>query len=571
MCGIAGAWGGDPGRVERMISAMGSRGPDRAAVESIDEVHLGCARLAIRGGPRGDQPLRAGRGTLVFNGEIYNSGELVKDLARHGIEVTGESDTEIVAWLLNVYGIRAVDRLNGMFALAWYDGRTLQLARDPAGIKPLYYGNHAFSSTIAPLLDGQRTLDATAVGRWLTFHVAYGEETFFDGVRRVPAGGIVELPEGRVLRSQALGLGFGTPNPALTEDRLSKVLQRSVRDASPADGRYGVALSGGIDSTLVAALSVGDRVAYHGHVAHEGCDESEYARAAAREIGIPLVEVPITADACWRVLPHVVRALEEPVAGPGSMAQYLVAERAAEDVRVLLSGCGGDELFGGYARAVALVHESPPPGWENYAPLFARAPGESNGVRAFELLQRREGTLFTHDFLDAHPAPRAAFVEAFEDGGLGPLASAARAEMHIVLPGLLQVEDRVGMAHSLENRVPLLDRRLLKVATRLSESARVGGDGTAKALLRGAAARFLPRLVRERRDKMGFPLPLGDWFGGPWREPAREILLDRRTRERGLIDTAAVENALTGHARYDRGLYSALLFALWCETFLDES
>jgi len=334
-----------------MIAAMESRGPDRAAVETFDTVHLGCARLAIRGGARGDQPLKAGRVRLVFNGEIYNSDELVKDLAQHGVEVSGESDTEIVGWLLSVYGLRALDRLNGMFALAWYDGRSLFLARDPAGVKPLYYRGNEFASTIEPLLDDRRALNADAVARWLTFHVGYGEETFFEGVLRVPAGGVIEMPEGILHRASAPGFVFSAPNPALTEERLAKVLQRAVRDASPRTGRYGVALSGGIDSTLVAALAEGDRVAYHGHVAHEGCDESAYARAAAQEIGIPLVEVPITAEGCWRVLPDVVRALEEPVAGPGSMAQYLVAERAAQDVRVLLSGCGGDELFGGYARS----------------------------------------------------------------------------------------------------------------------------------------------------------------------------------------------------------------------------
>jgi len=457
-----------------------------------------------------------------------------------------------------------------MYALAWHDGRTLSLARDPAGVKPLYYRGNAFCSTITPLLDDGRALNPNAVARWLTFHVAYGEETFFEGVRRVPAGGIVELPDERVQRYQAPGFVFGTPNPALNEDRLAKVLERAMRDASPSEGRYGVALSGGIDSTLVAALSVGDRVGYHGHVAHEGCDESAFARAAAKEIGIPLVEVPVTAEACWRVLPDVVRALEEPVAGPGSLAQYVVAERAAQDVRVMLSGCGGDELFGGYARSVALVHRDPPAGWENYAPLFARARDEPTGVRAYELLQRRDGALFEADFLAEHAAPRDAFVEAFDEGGLGPLAAAARVEMQIVLPGLLQVEDRVTMAHSLESRVPLLDRRLLKVATRLSEDARVDAAGHAKVMLRAAAARFLPEAVRDRRDKMGFPLPLGEWFAGPWREPAREILLDPRTRRRGWIDTRAAEAALTGHARYDRGLYSALLFAVWCETFLHD-
>jgi len=572
MCGIAGSWGGDPERVEHMIAAMHHRGPDAQAVASRGEAHLGCARLAIRGGERGAQPFEGERGLLAFNGEIYNTAELVKDLAHHGVEVAGDSDTEVVARLLDIYGIRAVDRLNGMFALAWSDGRSLYLTRDPAGIKPLYYlssgRSSEFSSTIQPLLAHGASLDATAVARWLTFHVAYGPETFFEGVLRVPAGGVVELPEGRVLRRAAPGLAFSSPNPALTAERLRKVLERAIRDAAP-DERFGIALSGGIDSTLVAALSPGDRIAFHGRVDHEGCDESAYARAAARELGIPLVEVPVTAEACWAALPKVVRHLEEPVAGPGSLAQFVVAERAAQDVRVLLSGCGGDELFGGYARAVALVRDTPPDELAAYEPLFARVRDLASAERAYALLDRRPGALFTTDFLDAHPAPREAFIEAFGDGELDPLAAAARAELHIVLPGLLQVDDRTTMAHSLESRVPLLDRRLLRAACRLAPESRVAADGTAKALFREAASPHLPRAVRERRDKMGFPLPMGAWFAGPWRECAREILLDRRTRELGIIDTARAEKALSGHAHYDRGLYSALLFALWNQTFLD--
>ena len=549
-----------------MVAAIQHRGPDEHAVASRGEAHLGAARLAIRGGAHGAQPFEGRRGLLVFNGEIYNTGELVKDLARHGVEVTGESDTEVVGRLLDVYGMRAVDRLNGMFALAWSDGRSLYLARDPAGIKPLHYRGSEFCSTITPLLEAGATLDANAVARWLTFHVAYGPETFFEGLLRVPAGGIVELPAGRVMRRAAPGLAFSAPNPALTAERLRKVLERAVRDAAPNE-RFGVALSGGIDSTLVAALSPGDRIGFHGRVDHEGCDESAYARAAAKELGIPLVEVPVTADACWRALPDVVRHLEEPVAGPGSLAQYVVAERAAQEVRVLISGCGGDELFGGYARAVALVHDTPPKELAAYAPLFERVRGLPPAERAFALLDRRPGALFTREFLDAHPAPREAFIEAFGDGGLDPLAAAARAELHIILPGLLQVDDRTTMAHSLESRVPLLDRRLLRAACRLAPTARVANDGTTKALLRAAAAPHLPRAVRDRRDKMGFPLPLGTWFAGPWRERAREVLLDRRTRERGAIDTARAEKALSGHAHYDRGLYSALLFALWCNAF----
>jgi len=556
MCGIAGTTVPDVARVSRMVEALRHRGPDGSNVVAHAGAALGCARLSIRGGARGDQPFAAGRGVLAFNGEIYNGGELVSDLARHGIAVDGSSDTEIVARMLEVYGARAVDRFNGMFALAWADESGILLARDPAGVKPLYYADDAFASEIAPLLEGRpRRVCEAALARWLAFHVAYGEETFFRGVRRVPPGGIVRLPGGEVVRRG--GVRFSSPNPALTPERVRKVLGRAIADAAP-EGRFGVALSGGVDSTLVAALAPGDRVAYHGRVAHEGCDESAYARATADALGIPLVEVPVTAEACWEALPRVVRALEEPVAGPGSLAQFLVARRAAEDVRVLLSGCAGDELFGGYARAAALVRDEPPPGLEHYRPLFDKARGLPPAERAYALLAR---TPLRRGF----EPPREAFLEAFAEGGLDPLAAAARAEMAIILPGLLQVEDRVTMAHSIEGRVPLLDRRLLRVAARLAPEQRVDANGRAKALFRDAAAPHLPAAVRGRTDKMGFPLPLGDWLAGPWREPVAAILHDRRTIERGLVDPGL----LTGHARYDRALYSAVLLELWHREFID--
>jgi asparagine synthase (glutamine-hydrolysing) len=186
------------------------------------------------------------------------------------------------------------------------------------------------------------------------------------------------------------------------------------------------------------------------------------------------------------------------------------------------------------------------------------------------LLDRRTDGLFTGDFLAAHPAPIEEFLDLFRAGDLHPLAAAARAELQITLPALLQVEDRITMAFSLEARVPLLDRRLLRIAMRLPPEARVGADGRLKALLREAAAPSLPAAVRERRDKMGFPLPLGEWFRGPWRSFAREVLLDSRTLQRGMLDRRPVEAAIADPGRYDRGLYAVLTLELWCRAFLDE-
>ncbi|MHC4135353.1 MAG: asparagine synthetase B family protein [Planctomycetota bacterium] len=572
MCGIAGEVGRESGWVTRALERMEHRGPDAGGVLRGGCATLGCRRLAIRGST---QPRATRRGLLAYNGEVFNTGELVKDLARHGVTPSSSSvddggDTEVVGALLDVYGIAAVDRLNGMFALAWDDGEVVWLARDPAGIKPLYYRGGRFASEIRPLLDGGgAALCGPALARWLTFHAAYGTETFFAGVRRVPSGGIVALPEGRVVRERHPALRFGAPNPGATAARLAKVLARAVRDATPPE-RFGIALSGGVDSTLVAALAQGDAIAYHGRVEAEGCDESPYARAAAHALALPLVEVPITAAACRDAFPAVVEALEEPVAGPGSLAQWLVASRAARDVRILLSGCGGDELFGGYARAAALVRDEPPAGLEAYAPLFRRVRALPPARRALALLDRRAPALFHADFLAAHPAPTEEFLDFFAAGDLHPLAAAARAELHITLPALLQVEDRITTAFSLEGRVPLLDRRLLRTAMRLAPEARVNADGWLKALFREAAAPVLPPAVRDRRDKMGFPLPLGEWLKGPWRSFAGDVLLDSHTLRRGMLDRRGVEAAMADPGRYDRGLYAALALELWCRAFLDE-
>jgi asparagine synthase (glutamine-hydrolysing) len=561
MCGIAGAVAGGPGVVERMLEGMKHRGPDGRGVADGRLARLGCARLRIRGGDDGAQPLRTKRGLLVFNGEIYNTSELVKDLAWHGVTVPERSDTAILGALLDQYGIGAVDRLNGMYALAWDDGERVWLARDPVGTKPLYYRGRAFASEIAPLLaDGARPCTG-AIARWLSFHCAYGEETFFEGVRRVPMGGIVTLPDGRIHRSGSPSLAPAPPNPSLDAEMLRKVLRRAVRDATPQEP-FGVSLSGGLDSTLVAALATGARVAFHGRVAEEGCDESLYARAAADALGLPLREIPVTAEACRDALPLVVRAMEEPAAGPGVLGQWLVAKAAAREVRILLSGCGGDELFGGYARTAALSRDEPPPGLEAYAPLFARVRGLDPRARVAALLDRRSDALFTRDFLAAHPPPQEEFLDRYK-------GDAARAEIGITLPALLHVEDRVTMAFGIEGRVPLLDRRLVRSAVRLPDGARVDASGRLKALLRDAADPLLPEAVRARRDKMGFPLPLGAWCAGPWRDMIRDVCCGPRARSRGMVDAAGVERALERPGRYDRGLFAALFLELWHRTFLD--
>jgi asparagine synthase (glutamine-hydrolysing) len=358
-----------------------------------------------------------------------------------------------------------------------------------------------------------------------------------------------------------------------------------------------------VDSSLVAASAArharGPLQVFTGAFDVDGFDERVHARAVARELGADHHEiVPSPADLA-EALPRAVRAMDEPVAGPGLLPQWFVARAASERVKVALGGQGGDELFSGYVRHLVLRLElalrdalrggdtralrtlAPHlDALDGYGPLLRRQFGSGlfdvGAARYVTLLHRGAGLpdVLTGDLsraFAAHPAEerfRAAYNESARGGDdpMSPVADAARFDRRWFLPALLQVEDRTSMAWSLESRVPLLDRRILSFVDRCPDGLLLG-DGELKVLLRRAAHGRLPEAARRRRDKMGFPVPLASWARGPLRSFFTDLLTDRTARSRGFYDARGVERLLAGESIEARHLWALVNVELWHREF----
>jgi asparagine synthase (glutamine-hydrolysing) len=502
-----------------------------------------------------------------------------------------------------------------MFAFAIHDRRRdrVLLARDAFGVKPLYWvrarGRVLFASEIKAMLPAIRpvTPDPHGLLEYLAFGYRHGRGTLFTGVERLPPGHRAVVRPGRPPRLERWWDPDETPGERPEGgwiEAVAAALEDSVRIALRADVAAGTTLSGGVDSSVIAVLAgrhgLSGAPAFTGAFPdHPGFDESAYAREAAEHAGLDPVLVVPTADDVARDMEAIVRAMDEPAGGPGVLPQYVVARAASGRVRVLLGGQGGDELFGGYVRQFADLWagakatldqdtvDALMPGMDQlrgYEPLVRRAldaaatgftaPGLDDPVkRYFALVDRREGL---SSLLHRQLAPRMlrwpardVFSAAFPETPDGDrLSRTMRYERTALLPALLHVEDRVTMAHGLESRVPLLDPPLARLALRAPRERRLAG-GLLKALLRDAAARWLPPGVRERRDKMGFPVPLSAWAAGPLRDWLHDTLLSRRARERGIVRPEAVRVRIEQAGLWDRSLWALLNLELWHRSFVD--
>lgn len=622
MCGIAGVWGRETAGtravawrrdVTAMLATLRPRGPDgEGIVESAAGV-LGACRLAVIDPAGGAQPMTTadGRHAVALNGAIVNYVELGAALRAAGGELRTRCDTEVLLRLLARNGAAALAKVNGMFAVALLDASdgSALLARDPCGVKPLYWLDEGdrvlFASEVKALVAVARRrpgLHREALLDHFAFQVPLTDATFFEGVRRVPPGSVLRLRRGAAPETTPLPEFDPAPevpsNPDAAAEALRALLEDAVRIHLRADVPLGAHLSGGTDSSLVAAYSARHAPTrlhvFHGAFDVPGFDERTHARAVAEEIGATLHETVIGPDDLADALGPALRAMDEPAAGPGLLPQWLVAREASRHVKVVLGGQGGDELFSGYVRHLVLRLEAalgdalrggdtralralaPHLGsLDGYEPLLRRHFGSGlfQGVpdRYFALLWRGAGLAETvrgdlRDDVLRHPA-RERFLAAFgpagaSQGGIGDVARAARFDRRVLLPALLHVEDRTSAAWSLESRVPLLDRRVLSFVDRCPDRTLLG-DGELKHLLRRAAERDLPRAARERRDKMGFPVPLASWARGPLRGRFRDLLLGGAVRARGWIDDPAVERLLDGESVEARHLWALLCVETW--------
>jgi asparagine synthase (glutamine-hydrolysing) len=613
MCGIAGIASHDRGGLDHraladMSAALAHRGPDDAGEARLDGCLLAARRLSIIDLQGGHQPLVGcdDRVTVVQNGEIYNHAALREQLELRGHGFRTRCDTEVLAHAYEEWGDDFVARLRGMFALALWDRerRRLLLARDRFGIKPLFYaaggGRLAFASELTALARApgfSRELDPDAVEAFLAFNSIPAPLSAYRAARKLPPGQLLEWRGGQLRLER-----YARPAPASAAEQRQEPaaelaaearerLRDSVRAHLIADVPVGVLLSGGIDSsalTAVAAeLSSAPVATFSIGFEERSFDELELARLVARRYGTDHHELVVRPDAA-ELLPLIADAYDEPSGDSSALPVYLVCRLAAGHVKVVLSGEGGDELFGGYQTYVA-DRLAPVAGTLAGAvrPLVERLPSGTGRVpldyklkrfaRAAHLspLERHHGfkEIFAPDMrrellggrsrADPLDLYRARYAETL---GAAPLARLQDVDLGLYLPDDLLVKtDRMSMAHSIEARVPFLDPVVADLALALPSRHKVLGTST-KRLLRRAVAPLVPPEVA-RGPKRGFSIPAAAWLRGPLLPFARELLSADALRAAGVFDPATVGRVLERHASgaedLSRQLWGLMAFTLW--------
>ncbi len=517
MCGIAGlalapgAAPPDPATLSMLAAALAHRGPDGVGHSVVGRTALVHTRLAIIDVAGGDQPLFAGAAALVANGEIYNYRELREGLPAVRFATGSDCEPPLHLWLRD--GPAYAAALRGMFAIAIHERvqRSVTLTRDPFGIKPLYIaqveGGLAFASEPQALLAAglvKRAIRPAAREELLQMQFTTGADTIFPGIQRVLPGETLRVANGHVLeRSRVAALPEGGPE-AISEDdalaRLDQALERSVDLHQRSDVPYGMFLSGGVDSaavlTLMARLNSQPVLAYTaGFDVPGAADERVQAAEIARAAGAHHETIEITEAMAWRHLPEIVAAMDDPAADYAIIPNWFLARRARQDVKVVLCGEGGDEIFAGYGRYRSAMR----PWWQGGRVMRAR------------------GTFDKLDVLRLHPAGwRDGLAAAEVQAGLPGrtrLAVAQATDIADWLPhDLLLKLDRCLMAHGVEGRTPLLDPEVAAAGFRLPDGLKVR-QGRGKWLLRRWLERHMPA-AKPFAPKQGFTVPVGAWIAG---------------------------------------------------------
>jgi asparagine synthase (glutamine-hydrolysing) len=638
MCGIAGIVSVDPldqdapARALRMRDVMTHRGPDEAGLHCDSYAALAHRRLSIVDLGTGQQPLTNEDGSLwiVFNGEIYNHADLRKDLEAHGHAYRTKSDTETILHAYEQWGEDCVHRLRGMFAFAIWDApkRRLLLVRDRLGIKPLYWtrtrSSLLFGSEIKAILASdliEPEPNEAVLPEVLSTRYTSGHDTLFRGIHKLLPGHLLVF-EGGDIRTRQYWDVPTRDHPSASDaqraslsgqrhpvERFRELLEESVRLRLMSDVPLGMFLSGGIDSSAIAAFMARmiDRPLQTFSVAFKdrAFNELGYAREVARAIGAVSHECVIDDQDFFGALPKLVWHEDEPIAHPSSVPLYFVSALARKHVTVVLTGEGSDELLAGYGKYPRVAWNwNAGTAYERTLPAGMRAsiarqvvprlPGKlaRYAKRSFLAMDRSPEAMFFDNFASIRLADQQTLLSpwlratATRASAYGPslryfnkpngsstlLDRLLYADIKTYLVELLMKQDQMSMAASIESRVPFLDHKLVEYAAALPDEWKLSGF-TTKRVLRESMKRLLPQSILDR-PKMGFPVPFSDWTRGAWNGVARDVLLDRRSVQRGLIDPQAVDRLLRHHAegRTDGGdrIWSLLNLELWHRTFIDK-
>jgi len=604
-----------------MASIISYRGPDDEGHFIDNAVGFYHKRLSIIDLASGHQPMTTENNVIVFNGEIYNYIELREELKRKGHTFRTNSDTEVILKMYEEYGCDSINHLNGMFSFLIYDKKRNHIvaARDHFGIKPLYFFKNdeciLFASEIKALLAHPAVsaeLNNQGLNDYLTFQFILGDDTLFRNISKLAPGHYM------VIDANSLKINlikYWTPNFSIdkfhTEEyfvsELRRLIEDTVRIQLRSDVPLGTYLSGGLDSslvTMIAAKNLPHQLLTFSGAFNEGPEfnEIQYIREVTAASNAKSYEVYPTATDFIDLLPKLIYHLDEPVAGPGLFPQYMVSKLASENVKVVLGGQGGDEIFGGYARYVIAYLEQAIKGAvletmeegehivslksilpnlpyiKRYLPMLktflAKEAFEPMDKRYFYLIDRMEGSLdcYTPEFLESYIRENifGRYKQLFNDPNtLSYFNKMTHFDMFGSLPALLQVEDRMSMAVSIESRVPFLDRRIVDLIASMPPSMKFKG-AEMKYILKRAVGDYLPPLILNRKDKMGFPVPFNIWAKNEAKNFIADTLLSQKSKNRGIFNAKEVEKIIMSQHPFSRQLWGMLSLELWFSRFIDK-
>jgi len=630
MCGIAGyvSLGGripsNPDRVLDVLSGLiAHRGPDGDGKwchenQTIGFVHRRLSIIDLTDDAA--QPMQGSGGNVItYNGETYNYRELRKEAETLGYRFKSHSDTETILATYVSSGNEVPNQLRGMFAFAIWDEQKQRalIVRDRFGIKPLYYcivdGILYFASeakALLPFLPEIRT-NPDALAEYLTFQYSLGSETLFQGIEQLMPGHRMVITGGNVTIERYWDIRYDidySHHARYFQDQVHDLVNESASLHLRSDVEIGSYVSGGVDSTLIGVLASkqneGSLKAFHGRfLEYPGYDESSYAKDAVDAMGGELFISDITSKDFAENIRKAIYHLDFPVAGPGSFPQFMVSELASKHVKVVLGGQGGDEIFGGYARYLVayfeqcikaaingtskngnfvvtiesiipnlgLLREYTPllqefwkdglfgPLDQRFLRLIDRSTDMKEEVKWDELNMTSVYEKFSGVFNNRNNVQKEAYFD-----------SMTHFEFKTLLPALLQVEDRMSMAHGLESRVPLLDHPLIEFAATVPADVKFEG-GQLKHLLKQAFRDEIPTPILERRDKMGFPVPLKEWFNAELSEFVRDVFSNMKSRDRAHINSDAVLANFADTGRFSRKTWALLSLELWQQEFHDKA
>lgn len=612
MCGFNGLIGqynkNDLKLVKEKSKLIEHRGPDEHTFLEKNNIYIDFFRLSIVDLPSGSQPKtdKDGNYTLFFNGEIYNFKILKKELIDLGVNFETNSDTEVLLQIFNKFGIAGLKKLNGMFSICLIDNinNFTYLIRDQFGIKPLYYKfekNYIkFSSESKTLFSKSQSLSQSSLGHYLSYQFYLNNETIFENIYTIDPGCYLKIDNktGKNSIESYFNLKFlNTSSQHTNLIDLEKEIINSVKLQTFADVSVGSHLSGGIDSSLISAIASSyksDLKTFHGYFPDDGEDYSEidFARKVAKHIDVELFEVEITYQDFIDNFSKIMNILDYPIVGPGVFPQYMVNKFASKHVKVLLGGQGGDEIFAGYARYLIVyleqvllgsINESQDskhlvnldtvskalPSLKEYIPLIKEMWSQdlfTNPVNRYEMILKRNipvKWLTTHsqNLIKSAKQDFEKQLNFINEASL--INKMLNFDISFILPGLLQVEDRVSMAHSIESRVPYLDQQVFDCAVNLEPKLKFG-EGVLKSPLKEIAKKYLPEYVYNRKGKMGFPVPFNEWLNKPeFKEFVFNTILNSNFSNSVYFNKRNFEKDTMTYNNFDRSLWAVLCLSEW--------